>query len=303
MAVRSSARPADLEAYRHEVEVIAMYLARHADDLDAALGVAHGAAALGVRSVAVRMRALGGWVQGLADAFAAAGGAGPAVGATALVTADRAELERDVGVDPTRPYRRAEGAPVFEERDVSIEEILRDHLWDGLKSLLPGGESPTDVALDMVEELAEQLAPQLLNQLLSMRAHGRLPDYVVAEADAFTPFFGLGAGAFITYTRSGEIFVAPEGGVGVPGGGVSVRAGWLDQDEMPSDDDVNAFVEGWAVTGSVGVGQYSVAATWNVGSDITDVSYEEGAEVGEDPGSVTVGYSADAGDSGYGWTG
>jgi hypothetical protein len=249
------------------------------------------------------MRALGGWVQGLAEAFAAAGGAGATVGATALVTAERAELERLVGVDPARPYRRFEGTQVFEDRDVSIEDLIRDHLWDGLRSLLPGGDSPTDVALDMLRELAEQLAPELLNQMLSMRAYGRSPDYVVAEADAFSPFFGLGAGAFITYTRSGEIFLAPEGGVGVPGGGVSVRAGWLDQDEMPSDDELNAFIEGWAVTGSIGVGQYAVAATWNVGTDVTDVAFEQGAEAGEDPGSVSVSYSADVGDSGYGWTG
>jgi hypothetical protein len=303
MAVRSSARPADLEAYHHEVEVIATYLARHADDLDAALGAAHGGGAAGVRAVLGRMRALGSWVQGLAEAFAAAGGAGPTDGATALVTADGAELERFVGVDPARPYRRAEGVPVFEERAVSIEDIVRDHIWDGLKSLLPGGDTPVDVAIDMLRELAEQLAPELLNQMLSMRAYGRSPDYVVAEADAFSPFFGLGGGAFITYTRSGEVFVAPEGGVGVPGGGVGVRAGWLDQDDMPSDDEVNAFIEGWAVTGSVGLGQYAVAATWNVGTDLTDVAYEQGGEVGDDPGSVSVSYSADVGDSGYGWTG
>jgi hypothetical protein len=239
----------------------------------------------------------------LAEAFAVAGGAGSTVGATALVTAQRDALERYVGVDPERPYRYAEGAPVFEERDVSIEDILRDHIWDGLKSLLPGGDSPADVALDMLRELAEQLAPALLNQMLSMRAYGRTPDYVVAEADAFSPLFGLGGGAFITYTRSGEIFLAPEGGVGVPGGGVSVRAGWLDQDEMPSDDDVNAFVEGWAVTGSIGVGQYAVAATWNAGTDLTDVAFEQGGEVGDDPASLSVSYSADVGDSGYGWSG
>jgi hypothetical protein len=249
------------------------------------------------------MRAHGDWVQGLAEAFAAAGEAGPTVGATALVTADGAALERAVGVDPARPYQRFEGTPVFEERELSVGDILRDHLWDGITSLLPGGDTPVDVAIEMLGDLAEQLAPELLNQMLGMRAYGRSPDYVVAEVDAFSPFFGLGGGAFVTYSRSGEIFVAPEGGVGVPGAGVSVRAGWLDQDEMPSGDEVDAFIEGFAVTGSLGVGQYAVAGTWNVGTDITDIAVEEGATVGDDPGSVSVSYSQDVGDSGYSWTG
>ena len=154
---------------------------------------------------------------------------------------------------------------------------------------------------------AECLVPKdvmtgILNQMLRMRAYGRAPDYVVVEADAYTPFFGLGGGAFITYSRSGQIFVAPEGGVGVPGAGVSVRAGWLDQDDLPSGTDVDDFIEGFAVTGSLGVGTYAVAATWNVGSDITDVSFEEGAELGEDPGSISLSYSADVGDAGCAWT-
>jgi hypothetical protein len=220
-----------------------------------------------------------------------------------LVSTGVAEIERFVGIDQSRPYRRTEGATVFEERDTSIEDILRDHLWDGLKSLMPGGETPTDVVVDLLADLAEQLAPELLNQMLTMRAYGRSPDYVVAEADAFSTFYGVGAGAFITYTRSGEIFLAPEGGIGVPGAGVSVRAGWLDQQDMPTDDEVDAFVEGFGITGSLSVGQYVVAATWNPGTDLSDVSYEQGMGVGDDPASVSLSYSADVGDSGYGWTG
>ncbi|MEY2591188.1 MAG: hypothetical protein QOJ67_3172 [Acidimicrobiaceae bacterium] len=312
MAVRSSARPADLEAYRHETDVIAGYLLRHADDLDRALIGVHApvaagvratvAHAAGVRATVARMRALGGWVEGLAEAFAVAGGAGPSVGATSLVTADAAAIERSVGIDPARPYELAQRSAPFAARDVSIGDIIRDHLWDGFTSLWPGGETPADVALDSLRDLARQLAPGILNQMLRMRAYGRAPDYVVVEADAFTPFFGLGGGAFITYSRSGRTFVAPEGGVGVPGAGVSVRAGWLDQDDLPSGTDVDNFIEGFAVTGSLGVGTYAVAATWNVGSDITDVSFEEGAELGEDPGSISLSYSADVGDAGCAWT-
>jgi hypothetical protein len=138
--------------------------------------------------------------------------------------------------------------------------------------------------------------------MLSMRAYGRAPDYIVVEADAFTPLYGLGGGAFFTYSRSGEIFVAPEAGVGLPGSGVSVRAGWLDQEDMPSGEAVDEFVNGFAVTGSIGEGAYSVAATWNAGTDLSDVSYEEGPAAGMDPGSLSVSYSADVGDSGFGWT-
>ena len=311
MSERSSARPADLEAYHDETQAIAGYLTSHADELDRALDALRASShgwmgtvpdASATRAVVTRMRQLAAWVQGVGEAFVAAGGGATAIGATAVVGADERALDRYVGVDPDRPYRLAGRTAPFEESDRSIEDIVRDHLWDGLRSLFPGGDSPVDVVVETLEDVAQELAPELLNQMLSMRAYGRAPDYVVAEADAYSTFFGLGGGAFITYTRSGEIFVAPEAGAGVPGGGVAVRAGWLDQDEMPSGDEVDAFVEGFAVTGSIGVGAYSVAATWNVGTDITDVAYEEGAELGADPASVSISYSVDAGDSGYDWT-
>jgi hypothetical protein len=310
-AVPSSARPAGLEAYHDEAEVIAGYLSGHADDLDRALDAlrptSHGwmtavPDASAVRDVVARMRSLAGWVQGVAQAFAAAGGGGLAVGATSTVTADATAIERTAGIDPQRPYRLTQTAPRFEEDDESAGDILRDHIWDGIKSLVPGGETPAEVAIDTMRDLAERYAPEILNQMLSMRAYGRAPDYIVAEADAFSPFYGLGGGAFITYSRSGEIFVAPEAGVGVPGAGVSVRAGWLDQQDMPSGDEVEGFIDGFAVTGSVGAGSYSVAATWNAGTDLSDVSYEEGPAAGMDPGSLSVSYSADVGDSGFGWT-
>src|SRR3954447_722519 len=256
--MRSSARPAALEAYHDEAGVIAAYLSGHADELDLAfdalrptahewMGAVPDASAL--RDVVARMRSLAGWVQGVAEAFAVAGGGGPSVGATATVTADAAAIERTAGIDPQRPYRLTQIAPRFEGDDESVGDIVRDHLWDGIKSLVPGGETPAEVAIDTLRDLAEHYAPEILNQMLSMRAYGRAPDYIVAEADAFSPFYGLGGGAFITYARSGEIFVAPEGGVGIPGAGASLRAGWLDQQDTPSGDEVEQFVEGVAVTG------------------------------------------------------
>jgi hypothetical protein len=216
-----------------------------------------------VRDAVARLRSLAGWVQGVAQAFAAAGGGGASVGGTATITADASAIESTTGLDPERPYRLTQTAPRFAQDDESIGEIVRDHIWDGIKSLVPGGETPAEVAIDTLRDLAEHFAPEILNQMLSMRAFGRAPDYIVAEADAFSPFYGLGGGAFITYSRSGEIFVAPEAGVGVPGSGVSLRAGWLDQDDVPSGEDVDEFIDGVAVTGSVGEGSYSVAATWN----------------------------------------
>ena len=102
------------------------------------------------------------------------------------------------------------------------------------------------------------------------------------------------AGMVVTVSRSGHIYLGPQGGVGFPGATAAVRAGWIDEPETPTNSELDRFISGLGITGSgywplvgpipgiLGLGP-SGAETWgNVGHfDLKDFGTEVGVGVGE----------------------
>lgn len=76
----------------------------------------------------------------------------------------------------------------------------------------------------------------------------------------------------MTLTRSGQLFLGPQLGLGVPGVSGVVRAGWIDQASTPCPGQLGAFVGGPSLTGSgyvplFGVTGPAAGETWgNEGS-------------------------------------
>jgi hypothetical protein len=57
-------------------------------------------------------------------------------------------------------------------------------------------------------------------------------------------------GGSITVTPYGHVYVAPQGGAGVPGVGAGVRGGWVDQSKAASCQSLDTFVHGKSYTAS-----------------------------------------------------
>lgn len=58
---------------------------------------------------------------------------------------------------------------------------------------------------------------------------------------------------------------------GSAGTGASVRGGWLDQTERPSDERVNDFVSGWGATAGGTVAPFSFGETYGFPRSATEV--------------------------------
>jgi len=129
----------------------------------------------------------------------------------------------------------------------------------------------------------------------------RAPDYISINITAVLPIAPIFSGGVnVVLTRDGHIFVGPEGGIGLPGEGVNadVRAGWIDQKQVPPACELDSFAGGWGVAASGTVPVYdgvgpSVGETWgNPGQGGWD---NFGTEVG-------LGFGGGAGISGgYNW--
>ncbi len=226
---------------------------------------------------------------------------------------------------PTHATLSSNG-PGFKDDGVSITDMAssaakhgaRAAEWVGRESVCHGSfggligcpkgsdEDPVEAVKASVGEIASEVGPSVLNSALKIRLYGRAPDYVVLEGAAFTDFYGLGAGGFLAFTRSGQVYLAPiEVGVGTPGAAVTVRAGWIAQGGVPSDAKVEAFVGGWGVNASAngGPGQPAVAVNWGTtGLSANDFSAEAGLTVFGDPGvSLAGSYAFEMADSGLSW--
>ncbi|HZU13390.1 MAG TPA: RHS repeat-associated core domain-containing protein [Chloroflexota bacterium] len=76
----------------------------------------------------------------------------------------------------------------------------------------------------------------------------RGPDYVTVQVQV-GPIVGAQAG--VTVTRYGQIYGDAGANVGTPGLAVTGGAGWINQAQPPLPCQINAFVGGWSVSGSV----------------------------------------------------
>jgi len=101
--------------------------------------------------------------------------------------------------------------------------------------------------------------------------HPRLPDYVTFDtAGCPLPLVPcpLVGGVQVTVARYGQLFVGPQLGVGIPGASASIRAGWVNQSQVPCPSQLNQFVGGKSLTGSAYAPAFydvtgpSAAETW-----------------------------------------
>src|ERR1700686_916796 len=123
----------------------------------------------------------------------------------------------------------------------------------------------------------------------------RPPDYITFEFSVPLPFAPvISVGGTATYSRSGQLFIAPQGGASVPGAMAALRGGWIDQRKQPSCAYTDSFISGPSLTGSGFVPVVGVPVVAGIGPSVAETWGNEG-KLGWKNFSTEVGVGAGAG--------